>query len=442
MFGVPYAFQSLPSSIAPSSDAHTGFSLQHKIPSHFSDPQIHSAHWYVRRRRFVTSLWTRGDQDISFLKINQVQLPSNTERIIQCVIQAYIESDIRDTKGDVNIEEVLDAIDLEYKWSSVPFSVAGTLFDFHRKQSNSTNTVAWQVFSKVISFAVMNHLPKDMAMILFEGINESSRLSSDTKDELQRLVVMLRHCTSWNCIEFPQGLSLRLKRSYLVSKREKFYPLPRKSFFTSRMDELDAKRVIEKAESIKLPIKLAKKEDVEEFAKDLNTKSVFASDLSLLSKDPLLTFFPKQNQIRVKLRRLLFNKKVRQVKDLSVAGIVTYGVISMFWYIVAIRCRWMQLAEGTRIHLVGGEMQDLKRFGKISLLEMMVHFFQVMKPSKRTVLPRLSVSIFMTLWTKKLWKRMENHRLQGWKDHGDKLVAMFVAARLCLGVLGDRKSVV
>jgi len=388
----------------------------------------------VSSQRYVTSLWSQFQQqdDISFLKINRFDITQNTVNILRKVIQAYVESDVRNTQEDVNMEQVLDAIDLEYNWSSVPFSLNGKLFEFKRRQQDQSMIIAFQVFSKIITFAAIHHLPKDMAILLFGGLDDSSKFSSYTKEHLQKLVTAFEEEQSWSRVEFPRGLSLQLKRSFVESKREKYYPLPRKSFLTARNDELEAKKVLEEAKAIQPPMKLAKKEDIEKIAKNLSLKSEFASEEGMILKDSMLTFFPKENKILVGLRRIMSTQKSRRIKDASVAGLVTYGLISGLWYTLSFVWTWMRLWKGSTMTLTGGEMQ-MPAIRSSSLETFVTVLGKVGSSSRITLLPRWSLTVLLSPMGYKLLHRVEK-RFQVSTRRAVRIIATYLVG-ICIGLM-------
>lgn len=431
--------QSIPSQ--PYCPHHQGISLHQKLQYHaIPQSQMHKTKpstvhlpgvYYSPRHLTTTSLWTYLDQqDISFLKINQFEMPYKSAHVVRKVTKAYVESDIRNTQGDITIEQVLDAIDAEYKWSSVPFSLGGRLFELKRRQDESMK-ISFQVFSKIITFAAINHLPKDMAILLFGGLEESSRFTSQTKEHLQQLIATFVEDRSWTCnVEFPQGLSLMLKRRFVASKREKYNPLPRKSFLSTRNDALEAKQVLKEADSIKPPIKLAKKEDIERIAENLSLKSGFASEGEIMLKDSMLTFFPKENQFLVGLRRIMSTQKSRQLKDASIASLVSYVLITVLWYTLSIVWTWRtRHGMGSSVAVMGGEMQSFSR----SLKTLGAILGKVRTRSRITQIPRWSLAVLLSPLGKKLLQRVEK-RFQVSTTSAIRIVVTYLVGA-CMGLL-------
>lgn len=434
MFDLAFACQSIPSKLC---DLNQGIASHPRLQFHFI-PQIHKTRTSLEVQlsgggfyapRYETSLWTHFDeQDISFLKINPFEIPHNTAQIIRRITKAFVESDIKSTQGDINIEQVLDVIHSEYKSFPVPFLLGGRLFDLKRRQEESTR-MALEVFSKIISFAAINRLPKELVIFLFGRLEESSRFSPETKEQLEDLIAtFVEDKNSWTGVEFPQGLSLQLKRNFVVSKREKYYPLPRKSFLTLRNDALEAKKALKEADLIEPPMKLAKKEDIERIANNLSIKSGFASEEGSLLRDSMLTFFPKENRILVGLRRIMSTQKSKKLKDASIVGLFSYGLITVLSYTLYVIGTWSRLRKGHGIIVMGGEMQplrhSLKTFGAV--------LGKASVQLRITQIPRWSLAVVLSPPAKILLQRVQK-RFQVSNIGAVRIIATYLAG-VCIGL--------
>ena len=380
------------------------------------------------------SLWPRDyyeeqEQDISYLPINLLEIPYKDEIILLKATKAYVESDVRDSIKDIKITEVLDIIDSNYKWGAVPFAVSKRNYDFTDQQSDSF-TEASRIFSKILSFAALHRLPKDVAQILFGELDNSSELDSDVSKDLQQMVTAFEEEESWDSVVFLRGLSIRINRAHLESNLQKYLPIPRISLLTRKSRALNASKALSEAGSTSPPKKLVKKQEIEAIAKELDTKSEFADEDDPLTQDQLLTFFPRQNKILARLRRLT-SKQAYRLKDAGRAGVLSYGILNFLWYTLAIIWRWQKLGAGPNAAaLVDGKIQaihlSLRKFGNT--------LATVYVGSQLTKLPRLSLAVALAPLGDKLLRQAEK-RLKVSTDEALSILTAFLVT-LCIALWG------
>ena len=308
---------------------------------------------------FGSSNWfndfDRDEDDLSFLPINTFDLPPKTYDILRKVSKAFVDSDVKDTSKDIDFLEVVDVIDSEYKFSALPFSLGESSFELTGNQ-NETQVMAQQIFSKVLSFAALHRLPKDLALFLFGNLTDSEQQNI----ELKRLVSLFYE-ESWANVSFPSGLSVRLKREYL-QPNERFSVVPRQSIFTKAQNSLRASEAINESENTAPPLKRIKKQDLvadlDEIERELGGKSGFAQDEDSSYKD-LLTFFPRPRKLGIISRvRKATLKQSRRLKKMGRAGVISYGILNFLWYTVAVVWRWQRLGI-TGAALVEGRAEAL-----------------------------------------------------------------------------------
>jgi len=379
------------------------------------------------------SLWSRDyyeeqEQDISYLPINLLEVPFKAEIILRKATKAYVESDVRDSIKDITITEVLDIINSNYKWEAVPFAVSKRNYDFTEKQSDSV-AKASRIFSKILSFAALHRLPKDVAQILFGELANSSELESDVSMDLQQMVTAFEEEESWDSVVFPRGLSLRINREHLQSKLQKYSPIPRTSLITRKSSALNASKALSEAAITSPPKKLVKKQEIEAIAKELDTKSEFADEDDPLTQDELLTFFPRENKMLARLRRLSSTQAYR-LQDTGRAGVLSYGILNFLWYTLAIIWRWQKLSAGPNAALVEGKIQainlSLRKFGNVLATAYV--------GSQLTKLPRLSLAVALAPLSDKLLRRAEK-RLKVSTDKALSILTAFLVT-LCIGIWG------
>jgi len=377
-----------------------------------------------------SSLWLRDfedeKQDISYLPINLLGVTLRAKNILRKVTKAYIESDIRTTAKGVKLDEVLDAIDAEYKWEAVPFSVGKKVYDFSQMHSDS-NTEASRIFSKILSFAVLHRLPKAVTVLLFRDLDNFSGLDSDVGKELQLMVTTFEGEESWDSVTYPRGLSLQIKRAHLQSKLQKYSLFPRTSPFTRKSNAIAASKALSEARSTPLPEKLVEKQEMEAIVMELDTKSEFAEGVD--AEDLLLTFFPKENKILARLRRIS-SKQAQLLQAAGRAGVLSFVLLNLSLSTLTIIQRSQTLSAMPHVALVEGKVQAIKlslhKFGKV--------LSSVYVGSQRTRLSRLSLVVVLAPFTNTLLRQVESRmKLSAGKALG---VLTSILVTLCIGIWG------
>jgi hypothetical protein len=354
------------------------------------------------------------DVDISYLPLDVYNLPPTTEHILQRVTKTYIESDVNDGDGqdEVKLFDVLETIDLEYKYATVPLTIGSeSIFSEtrHPKQEKSRHIV-----SKVLSFAALHRLPAEVAIFLFgelASVDEDERkpegMDSNTAEEIRHLLIPF-HKHGWNSITFSQGLSLRIKRNFVTSRINRYSPWPRKSVFTRSQDAIDAEEALQEAKRVQPPMKLVRQqvtvEEIDEMAFELNVQSELSQQTSI--KD-MLTFFPNRNNVGNRLIRMITKQK-DMIRTAGRAGLISYGILTFVWYTCVILWQWHRLSvEGQNISLVQGKIDALRR----SLQKFSKVFISTYFHPRLTKLKRLTLAVALSPvgnraleWTQKRFK--------------------------------------
>lgn len=313
---------------------------------------------------FSYPLWSyeyeEEDDELYFLPINSFDLPPQTDYILRKITNAYIQSDVKDISQEIDFMEIVDMIGLEYKWSPHPYTIGSKLFVFSG-QKDDKELKAQKLFSKLISFAALHRLPKEMATVLFGKLKSNENCDPDVANELRHLVIMFES-ESWESITFPRGLSIRIKREYLQSKRKRYSLIPRNSILAKSNNALQATDAIKQALLTKPPPKLVHKEDIvaeiDEIARELGEKSEFSQRGDSLVNE-LLTFFPRENKFLTRLSRAT-SKQTKRLQSVGRAGLISYGILNFMWYTLAIIWRWNRLSSGPSVVLVEGKLEALR----------------------------------------------------------------------------------
>jgi hypothetical protein len=330
--------------------------------------------------------------DISYLQIKLEHLPIGTESILRQVTQSYIESDIDMEKQGLGMTEVLETIDLEYKFAQVPFIIENESGFIEEDNAIITSKI---IISKILSFAALYRIPVEVTVILFGNYINDGGMHIKTKEYISKFLDMF-HEHGWNCVTFPNGLALRIKRDLIVSRRRRFNPVPRNTIFTRSKDILNAKDAIREAGMIKPPQKLIPKhlalDEINKITNELN----FQSELSQSSHiKEILTFFPNQNKALKRAIRATLLRKRSSLGSMGRAGFISYVVLSFVWYSSSILWQWCQFtAETQNVYLVPAKVDAVKRsLAKFSEIFVTTYFKPQMALTK---FHRLGLAILLT----------------------------------------------
>ena len=301
--------------------------------------------------------------DISYLPINLEKLPFGTENILRQVTKSFIESDVRRGESELKLSDVLDAIDSEYKYVHVPYLVGNKTVSFESRQRprhKGAQSTARTIVNKVLSFAALHRLPTDVTMFLLNDLS-NEEMDPEIIQEMDNLLKDFRK-SGWDSVQFPHGLSLRMKRDYIISRRSRYNPIPRKSIFTRNQDALDAVEAIRDAKSVQPPQKMIRKkvtlEEINLVENELNIQSELSQRSSI--KD-ILTFFPNKDRLLNRYVRATTKRKA-QIRTLIRAGFISYSMLSFTWYTCSILWEWHRFTlDGHNIHFVQGKIDALRR---------------------------------------------------------------------------------
>ncbi len=300
-----------------------------------------------------------SNTDISYLKFVDLQsLPMGSEMVLRKVTKTYIESDVKRGQSELKLSEVLDTIDSEYKYTRIPYKIGNNTISFESRADSQSS--ARNIMSKVLSFAALYRLPESIVVFLFGGLMDEERMDSETKQEIINFLEAFQK-VGWNSVEFNHGLSLRVKRDYIVSRRKRFYPLPRKNIFTRSYDVLAAAEALDQAKLVHPPLKLIRKQA---FVEEINRMENIQSELSFKArsslKDMVLTFFPnKDKQLNRFLRAT--TKQTLKIRSVVRAGFISYCLLSFIWYTCSIFWQWYRFPESQGVFLVQGKLGALRR---------------------------------------------------------------------------------
>lgn len=308
--------------------------------------------------------------DLAYLPLNVLEIPAGTESILLQATDSYIRSELDDEiQDEMKIDNVLQTIDAEFKYTphSVILGKEPLTID-RRTKLLDAKSEASQIVSKILSFAALHRLPVEIATRLFSDLLEPNFQQSltfpDTSKEILSLLQTFEK-GGWKIVEFPQGLTLRIKRDYIASRRSQFRPWPRKSLLTRSRDINEAREALREAKKVTPPPKLRPKKismkEMDEFINQFNVKS----ELSLRqnSVKDLLTFFPSRERLwssvgngKVQQIMRVITRHKSQLLSAGRAGFVAYAMIAFSMYTISMILKW-RLTAGIETHnLVQGNI--------------------------------------------------------------------------------------
>lgn len=347
--------------------------------------------------------------DISYLPFHIVaNLPIGTENILRKATKTFIESDTKRGQNDLKLADVLDSIDSEYKYDQVSYTLGNESVSFESRRNGSISidakSTARIVMSKVLSFAILHRLPAEIALFLFGDLTNEKGMDFETKKEICTLLETFQ-MHGWDSVLFPQGLSLRMKRNYIVSRRSRYNPLPRKSLFTRNQDAMDAMEALNEANAVQPPLKLIRNqitpEEITQIENELNIQSELSQRSSIKDK---LTFFPNKNRLlKNRLLRTL-SKQTIKIRALGRAGFVSYGLLMFILYTCSIIWQWHLFSmQGHNINFVQGKVDAVQR----SLYKFSKVFISTYFNPQLTKLHRFSLTVLLVPFGNRILARTQ-----------------------------------
>jgi hypothetical protein len=326
----------------------------------FLGPLFHEDSWSRQRRRaiFSPSFILGSTGGFSFLEDSSIDheedllnyLPSKgynlaprTSELLKRVTSQYING-----RGPVvEAEEVLDVINAEYKSCDVPVDVGNVTFEFSLSGDVDDADVA-----RILSFAAYHRLPADVALLLL-GPNEAEDNSFARCNEVFA-------CEGWKGVRFPRRLSVRPKRKFVKSTKERYMPLPR----AWRKDaQRMAQLAVDEATYVTAPPRrlLSREEFLATMDKELSATEPLELLPSLFRDVRLI--FPRQNK-RLKRLRKVVKKQTLLLKHAGLAGLISYVALNFAWYTCAIVFQWRRTSSTVELssRALG---TSLRRFGKV-----------------------------------------------------------------------------
>jgi len=259
--------------------------------------------------------------DLSFLPIEVDYLPPKTDLILKKATASYVQND---ESLNWNLQEILQNIDDEYSFTHLPVIVANYSLD-----SRSDPDIL--AFCKILSFAVFNRLPIEIALVLMDNLPRRAEESSslDKSPTIDPLILSMKSSLQkygWRIVSFPRGLPLHVKRS---THYEKFVPFIRKSLLTRAHEISKANQAVHEAAITKAPMKRNKRDEI--FSELANVKvgrSYMAESAQSIST-VTWNYFPTR-PIRRKLSKRVLDYSKKVISD-RYGGYVVYLLLRLVW---------------------------------------------------------------------------------------------------------------
>jgi len=267
------------------------------------------------------------DVDLSYLSIDLFDLPPKTEDLLRRVTHVYVMGNVRkNLPSQITVNEVLHTIDAEYRYNVVPLLVENVPLTAREDQTVDVEELNAQEYTtKVLSFAAMHCIPAEVAVLLFDvslPTREVEIGSGTYSKTLARIKLSLQN-DGWKSVSFPSGLSLRMNRGFIFSRRAKYNPIPHNSILTRKLDIAKANRFIKAASIAKPPNRVTNTANmlavidenmlavIDDMAPELGVKSRMSLSQDWPLKD-MQTFFPRQKR----LWRQIFLSFLKKTKTL------------------------------------------------------------------------------------------------------------------------------
>lgn len=273
---------------------------------------------------------------ISYLPITEFEMPPRTEYVLKKLTEAFIKGDITfDYRGDITLDDITVAIEDEYKFVARPCHVGDyKMYGHHPGRNGSRISSSLNDTTKILAFTALNRVPIEIVTTLLKLLK--SEVTDANVTYILGTIIEEMETVGWEAVSFPQGLPLRVRRDYILSKRKRYNPIPRRTPLTRSQDILDAKTVIREAMNTKPPPKIVDKRkmlaEIDQIAPDWIVKSQLSQSPESSLRE--IIFFPSRiNRNRLSRRLMTSSKRYQQrLKHSGTQGLVAYRVLSFLWY--------------------------------------------------------------------------------------------------------------
>jgi hypothetical protein len=273
---------------------------------------------------------------ISYLPIAEFEMPPRTEYALKKLTEVYIRSDVTyDYRGDSTLNDILVAIEHDYKFVARPCYIGDYKVYDHRLERHGSSISSILIdTSKILAFSALNRVPTEIVITLLNLLKKEVP-DADVVYFLGTVIKVLE-AEEWEAVSFPLGLPLRVRRDYILSKRKKYNPIPRRTSLTRSQDIFDAKAAIREAMNTMPPPKIVNKRkmlaEIDQIAPEWIVKSQLSQSPESSLRETI--FFPsRMNRNRLARRLIMLSKRYHQrLKHSGAPGLVAYRLLNCLWY--------------------------------------------------------------------------------------------------------------
>jgi len=304
---------------------------------------------------------------------------------------AYVNYASNLGEREVDASRLISLIDKYFHFRDVPILIDESVVELGHRQNDVV------LYSKLLSLAASFSLSSQVTWYLLRVTALAPGLCEDIPYFLD-LVDAFRS-SGWDGVQFPRGMSLKVKRKYLSSRRKQFLPIPRRWYASevkigeravARASKASPPRVSAEAKGDRLANFISTIEENE-----FSSRSLFASMKNEAEQLKNNIYFPRRNRFFLKFSKFIKNKS-DQLKSTGRAGLISYGFLNFVWYTIALILSWNRF--GVSKGFINANFVEKSRV--FALRHAVEKFLRVLSAvyvgSQLTKLPRLCLAVGLT----------------------------------------------
>jgi len=294
---------------------------------------------------------------------------------------------------EVDASRLISLIDKYFHFRDVPILIDESVVELGHRQIDVV------LYSKLLSMAASFSLSSQVTWYLLRVTALAPGLCEDVPYFLD-LVDAFRS-SGWDGVQFPCGMSLKVRRKYLSSRRKQFLPIPRR-WYASEVKI--GERAVARASKARPPARVSTEAKGDRLANFMTTieenefssRSLFASMKNEAEQlKNMNIYFPRRNRFFLKFSKFIKNKS-DQLKSAGRAGLVSYGFLNFAWYTIALILSWNKF--GVSKGFINANFVEKSRV--FALRHAVEKFLRVLSAvyvgSQLTKLPRLCLAVGLT----------------------------------------------
>jgi hypothetical protein len=249
----------------------------------------------------------------------------------------------------VDVEDVLEAVDQEYKISDRPVTIADATFNEQRSAAKEEKWVY-----RILSVALFHQIPAPIVGLLLRRPKGGESLLED--DPIQFCRNALER-DGWKAVSFPNGFRVQIRPGLICSTWKSYLP-------TRKVSKERAEELIQEADQTNLPEKIAsspRKELLDTLDKEL--PNIKRKNKRIPQLQDNLPYFPKKSKWKSLVQgfRRIMQKQVQMLNKAGRAGAIAYGFLNFALYAGGTIWQWNRVSV-----LPGGGLNvQLKRLGRV-----------------------------------------------------------------------------